>query len=686
MDDNMDQVGNDHITDNPDNPASEHHPSEETPSCGRPSLSQVRKSWGFRRTTIARREFLDEIGDLAHSPPLVRKTRTRRSTQVTPASQQTDSERVTPTTRSVLDDLEWSAPSSPASEDSKPPDAPSGSCFDPSLWQDFGSAFHTAFSLLGGGEGLSLETSDVLAVPVVLETNDTIEVNPPPAPDETETPDNSELTADAEVLQPESPGVVAGGETDDVVLISSQDGDGDEMTLLQIKQQLESKAGKGNMRPGGGKGGRGRAKGKGRGRGRGRRKGKRKGKAVELQSGAPDEEDSNDDVILVGPVEEQLEQNLQEGNVNSPPGAAETEGSPAQRSIADCIYIESDVDQNPDAAAGQWDDAPEELELQEEIHEGVGERSRLSETKLPDSNALCCVCQQERNERFLISCDSCQKWLHGSCVGISEVVTDGQPYVCPPCTDKEQIQQHPDPDPDPNPDPDPDCQPKSESEPSIPECLTLNNSGEQEECQENQQADKQPVLLVDEEAAKPEPEAETETDDSSPLCIGPSCSKKALSGSVYCGSDCILHHAAFTMKTLSVPKVLKSKRLSQRKAGSASPTAQGQRSVRTSKRLSMKAALEAEEKKKKEEDDGGQEETACPPSLTEAEAASPPSSQFNTACMYSLLVHNQLTQQSTHRRKRNPLRDLIWSSLFEPWHHKNTLTYKLRHTSGVTDG
>lgn len=63
---------------------------------------------------------------------------------------------------------------------------------------------------------------------------------------------------------------------------------------------------------------------------------------------------------------------------------------------------------------------------------------------------------------------------------------------------------------------------------------------------------------------EPEPEAEMETGSSLPLCIGPGCSKQALPDSGYCGTDCILQHAAVTMKTLSGPKEPKSKGRVQR--------------------------------------------------------------------------------------------------------------------------
>lgn len=77
----------------------------------------------------------------------------------------------------------------------------------------------------------------------------------------------------------------------------------------------------------------------------------------------------------------------------------------------------------------------------------------------------------------------------------------------------------------------------------------------------------------DEEAPvmRQEPEPEMETNNSLPLCIGPGCSKQALPDSGYCGTDCILQHAAVTMKAMSDPKVPKSKGCGQRNAAIARP-------------------------------------------------------------------------------------------------------------------
>lgn len=84
------------------------------------------------------------------------------------------------------------------------------------------------------------------------------------------------------------------------------------------------------------------------------------------------------------------------------------------------------------------------------------------------------------------------------------------------------------------------------------------------------------------QASMRNPKAEMETDDSIPLCMGPGCIKQPLPDSVYCGSDCIVQHAAVTMKTLTDPKEPKAKGRMQRKPATATrPTAKVSQNIQT---------------------------------------------------------------------------------------------------------
>ncbi|KAL4218462.1 Death-inducer obliterator 1 [Mactra antiquata] len=57
-----------------------------------------------------------------------------------------------------------------------------------------------------------------------------------------------------------------------------------------------------------------------------------------------------------------------------------------------------------------------------------------------DPDQLYCICRQPHNQRFMICCDKCEDWFHGSCVGITksrgaEMEKNNEEYICPNCTD-----------------------------------------------------------------------------------------------------------------------------------------------------------------------------------------------------------------------------------------------------------
>ncbi|KAG7520573.1 CXXC-type zinc finger protein 1-like [Solea senegalensis] len=49
-----------------------------------------------------------------------------------------------------------------------------------------------------------------------------------------------------------------------------------------------------------------------------------------------------------------------------------------------------------------------------------------------------CVCRKPDINRFMIGCDSCTEWFHGSCVGVSEKAANAiRVWYCPSCRDKD---------------------------------------------------------------------------------------------------------------------------------------------------------------------------------------------------------------------------------------------------------
>lgn len=112
----------------------------------------------------------------------------------------------------------------------------------------------------------------------------------------------------------------------------------------------------------------------------------------------------------------------------------------------------------------------------------------------------------------------------------------------------------------------PEAEPVAEAEPGL-----LAEPDPVAEPATEAEATAEPIAEV-ELAAIAEPVQDMETDMSLRLCTGPGCLKQALADSVYCGTDCILQHAAATMKTLSTPRMPKSKGRAQKKPAASRNT------------------------------------------------------------------------------------------------------------------
>ncbi|XP_005188356.2 uncharacterized protein LOC101895968 [Musca domestica] len=65
-----------------------------------------------------------------------------------------------------------------------------------------------------------------------------------------------------------------------------------------------------------------------------------------------------------------------------------------------------------------------------------------------DPNKLWCICRQPHNNRFMICCDVCEDWFHGTCVNITkamglEMEQKGIDWTCPKCVKKIEEQKQP---------------------------------------------------------------------------------------------------------------------------------------------------------------------------------------------------------------------------------------------------
>ncbi|XP_031134684.1 death-inducer obliterator 1 isoform X1 [Sander lucioperca] len=256
-----------------------------------------------------------------------------------------------------------------------------------------------------------------------------------------------------------------------------------------------------------------------------------------------------------------------------------------------------------------------------------------------DPNALYCICRQKHNKRFMICCDRCEEWFHGDCVGITEargrlMERNGEDYICPNCTAKKnqvvrpatsilatstdigkprapasalafsatseektntsgvnavaalpsstagteekgaedmgikgRIEKATNPtgkkkikifQPAIQQPAQPKAGPKSAptmEKKAAPTAEQKALPDAEQKVASNVEVKTTPTVEVPDEKAGPKAEEES----SLPKCIGPGCENNAQPDSVYCGNDCILEHAAAAMKSITDVKDPKQK-------------------------------------------------------------------------------------------------------------------------------
>ncbi|XP_074203687.1 death-inducer obliterator 1 isoform X2 [Camelus bactrianus] len=251
---------------------------------------------------------------------------------------------------------------------------------------------------------------------------------------------------------------------------------------------------------------------------------------------------------------------------DEPPEAVDGQaGGPAEGSLPGQQEPEAEQGSTPQVAREARESRPEGRAAPGLKDEEAGDAVRPKpECEGYDPSALYCICRQPHNNRFMICCDRCEEWFHGDCVGISEargrlLERNGEDYICPNCT----ILQ---------------VQDENSSETVDPQDVRVRAADADGTdftsigTIEQKSSEDQGIKGRIEKAANPsgkkklkifQPVVEA---PGASRCIGPGCSSVAQPDSVYCSNDCILKHAAATMRFLSAGKEQKPKPREKAKA------------------------------------------------------------------------------------------------------------------------
>ena len=96
---------------------------------------------------------------------------------------------------------------------------------------------------------------------------------------------------------------------------------------------------------------------------------------------------------------------------------------------------------NKEDKEGAQKDNKENIEVSEA--EGTAEKNDSDSDfgSEDDPDRLWCICRQPHSNRFMICCDHCDDWFHGTCVGVSEkrgqeIQKSDEDWKCPPCIAK----------------------------------------------------------------------------------------------------------------------------------------------------------------------------------------------------------------------------------------------------------
>lgn len=81
---------------------------------------------------------------------------------------------------------------------------------------------------------------------------------------------------------------------------------------------------------------------------------------------------------------------------------------------------------------------PQNSAIEVADHDGAPKPSSTNLFNTPHDNKIYCVCRQPALNQFMIQCDKCQDWFHGSCVGITlQRAANIKEFYCPPCSSRD---------------------------------------------------------------------------------------------------------------------------------------------------------------------------------------------------------------------------------------------------------
>uniref|UniRef100_A0A8C8RAU9 Death-inducer obliterator 1 n=1 Tax=Pelusios castaneus TaxID=367368 RepID=A0A8C8RAU9_9SAUR len=318
-----------------------------------------------------------------------------------------------------------------------------------------------------------------------------------------------------------------------------------------------------------------------------------KDQPVSKSRGAKDDEDDDDDTSdsdSDGLTLKELQNRLRKKRVEQKPAEltlkeiqnrlrkkhieekpTETADTQAGNQVKTELHIKQEPESTDSTETGSQvvvsEEHAEDSEVKKEIKPALGAKEikgeeseeftkSKSESEIYDPNTLYCICRQPHNNRFMICCDRCEEWFHGDCVGISEargrlLERNGEDYICPNCT----ILQGQD-------------ETVSETDQQEAKSRQVNLDGTELTSigtVEQKSIEDQGIKGRIEKAANPSGKKKLKIFQpvieapGASKCIGPGCSNVAQPDSVYCSNDCILKHAAATMKFLSAGKEPKPK-------------------------------------------------------------------------------------------------------------------------------